>query len=155
MMLVVVVFKTKYLFEIMMLVVLVSYFWLDQLICIALFVRNNDVGGGCYLFEIMMLVVMVSYLRLDRLICMAYLFEIKMLVVIVSYFWLDQLICIAQTLGIAPGRQRAPSIKVIRLRGYDQGQSILLVSLQESSGYDQTLSIMLEGIGSHKASPWN
>ncbi|KAH3803923.1 hypothetical protein DPMN_132195 [Dreissena polymorpha] len=95
MMLVVVVFKTKYLIEIMMLVVLVSYFWLDQLICIALLVRNNDVGGGCYLFEIMMLVVMVSYLRLDRLICMAYLFEIKMLVVIVSYFWLDQLICIA------------------------------------------------------------
>ncbi|KAH3788230.1 hypothetical protein DPMN_166365 [Dreissena polymorpha] len=33
-----------HLFEIM-LVVLVSYFWLDQLICIALFVRNNDVGG--------------------------------------------------------------------------------------------------------------
>ncbi|KAH3739434.1 hypothetical protein DPMN_046086 [Dreissena polymorpha] len=90
-------FKTKYLFEIIMLVVLVSYFWFDQLICIALFVRNNDVGGGCtkYLFEIMMLVVMVSYLRFDRLICM-YLFEIKMLVVIVSYFWLYQLICIAQ-----------------------------------------------------------
>ncbi|KAH3691834.1 hypothetical protein DPMN_191012 [Dreissena polymorpha] len=38
-------FKTKYLFEIIMLVVLASYFWLDQLICIALFVRNNDVGG--------------------------------------------------------------------------------------------------------------
>ncbi|KAH3881226.1 hypothetical protein DPMN_005149 [Dreissena polymorpha] len=73
--------KTKYLFEIMMLVVL------DYLLEIMMLV--------VYLFEIMMLVVMVSYLRLDRLICMAYLFEIKMLVVSMSYFWLDQLICIA------------------------------------------------------------
>ncbi|KAH3692599.1 hypothetical protein DPMN_193150, partial [Dreissena polymorpha] len=51
-----------YLFEIKMLVVIVCYFWLDQLICIALYVRNNDVGGvnvlqDQYLLEIMMLVV--------------------------------------------------------------------------------------------------
>ncbi|KAH3734705.1 hypothetical protein DPMN_041149 [Dreissena polymorpha] len=78
--------KTKYLFEIMMLVVLVSYFWLDQLVCIALFVGNKDVGG---------VFVRNNDVGGDGLICMAYLFEIKMLVVIVSYFWLDQLICIA------------------------------------------------------------
>ncbi|KAH3812042.1 hypothetical protein DPMN_140463 [Dreissena polymorpha] len=62
-------FKTKYLFEIMMLVVLVSYFWLDQLICISLFVRNNDVGGvfvrnndvGDVINKIMMLIEVVSY----------------------------------------------------------------------------------------------
>ncbi|KAH3824858.1 hypothetical protein DPMN_126712 [Dreissena polymorpha] len=96
---------TKYLLEIMMLVVVfvimmlvVSSLCLEQLICMALLVCNNDVGGGgliCFAlfvrnndvgggtmnnFEIMMLVVV-------------YKFEIMMLVV--SYLWLDQLICIA------------------------------------------------------------
>ena len=86
------------------------------------FVRNNDVGGGCVLYywleqllcfahekcktksfsKIMKLVVVVSYIWLDQLICMAcekcktkYLFQIIMLVLMVSYLRLDQLICMA------------------------------------------------------------
>ena len=53
-------YKTKFLFEIMILVEVVSYLWLDQLIC---FTREKYTTK--YLFDIMMLVVGVSYLWLD------------------------------------------------------------------------------------------
>ena len=49
--------KTKYLFEIKMLVVIVCYFWLDQMICIA-----REKCKTKYMLEIMMLVVVVSYI---------------------------------------------------------------------------------------------
>ncbi|KAH3840307.1 hypothetical protein DPMN_113754 [Dreissena polymorpha] len=57
--------KTKYLFEIKILVVIV-YFWLDQLICIA-----REKCQTKYMLEIMMLVVVVSYLWLEQLIPIA------------------------------------------------------------------------------------
>ncbi|KAH3785642.1 hypothetical protein DPMN_163736 [Dreissena polymorpha] len=65
--------KTKYLFEIMMLVVLMSYFWLDQLICIAqqLICIACEKCKTKYKFEIMMLVVVVSYLWHEQLIPIA------------------------------------------------------------------------------------
>ncbi|KAH3709577.1 hypothetical protein DPMN_069041 [Dreissena polymorpha] len=82
----------------MMLVLVVSYIWLEQRICIACEKCRTK-----YLLEIMMLVLVVSSLCLEQLICMAcekcktkYLFEIMMLVALVSYLWLDQLICIAR-----------------------------------------------------------
>ncbi|KAH3824925.1 hypothetical protein DPMN_126785 [Dreissena polymorpha] len=50
----------------MMLVVVVSYLWLDQLVPI-----SREKCKTKYLFEIMMLVVGVSYLWLDQLICIA------------------------------------------------------------------------------------
>ncbi|KAH3820381.1 hypothetical protein DPMN_122127 [Dreissena polymorpha] len=100
--------KTKYLFEIMMLVVLVSYFWLDQLICIA-----REKCKIKYLLEIMMLVVVVSYIiglnscyvlpmrsarPTDMYGCEKFKtkYNLMMLMVVVSYLWLEQLIPIAR-----------------------------------------------------------
>ncbi|KAH3817199.1 hypothetical protein DPMN_118729 [Dreissena polymorpha] len=92
-----------------MLVVAVTYIWLDLLIPIdrekcksKLFEANDQVIRISHekrktknLSKIMNLVVVLIYMAREK--CKTkYLFDIKMLVVLVFYLWLDQLICIAR-----------------------------------------------------------